>query len=1197
MSVATMMATLKLNITDFASKLDTADNRLNKFREKANKVSDTLKSSGGKMSNWAKQTSEDYKAATSALNKHNLGLKDTARIVQGIIISQVFYTTANAISNATSALWNFNKELDYAKITYSALFGSTDLASKFSTVLQEHTVETIFDYQQLSAVSKKLLAYGIEYKNLMFVMEGMTNLGAMSGDAQAMDRIGLALGQIKTTGYLTATEMRQLANAYVPIYDIVQEAFGLTGEQMQKVGDLKLPAHDVINAIVDYANEKFGAVGDAATMTITGLENRIVDTLKVVGSAMIEPITTAYKSLLVYLTSGLEGLRDAYDSGGLGGVFEFLVPDEGMQTTIRQFIANVRNLLMSLASVLTVVANLFGNFAQVIVTAFNIVAPVVANVVNVLSAMLNAILQTNWAASVLRVALVAAAGAFVVLRVQAAAALVITAVTKAVTVLSGALVTLASIISKHPIISLLFALGVSLVGVSVASGKANKAISGVADTLSGIGGVSSKDVLQPVKTGLKDSANAADEFNKRLEEGTGAAKDLTDAIGGTGKAAKKAKDAVGLLSFDEVFKLPEQANASGGAGGGGVGTGLVSALEGLGDVFGGLSDSLIPDIPDFSEYLSAFTDGLFGGLDESIVEKLKSMGIGGLIGGTLGAIIGGIIGGPAGATLGAKIGAFAGGVVGLIWDALDGAMSNTFGGLGAGILGAIGKALSGAGAAGLGSILKNAFANGGFKGMWAALGGVLKTTGAKAILKGGAIGAAVGLVVDGIAHLLWNWMAESIEGADAETAKVGQTIGSVLGTVIGAIIGGPAGALIGSAIGTFAGGLVGLFWDPIAEYFNPEDNALSAFFVRQAERIAEWASGTWSSLSNWIVDTATGFANWATDTWGGFSKWLSKSTSGFTEWFSNTFSGFSTWLEDTISIFSDWDSINSETLSNWISDTTSKFGSWVSETFSSLKNWFTDTVGKFRAWKSDTILQLAQWAIDAIGAILKWISDTRSAFNSWKTDLIKIVIDWVKGIVEKINTLHTSISTTLAGIAIAIGKWFKDLPMIKWLDDHIMQPIKDFFNLNNFWSKISSLLSKIKEKFSNWWSGLFDKDVKVSGSVTGSGSNASVSLRGHATGGVFNREHIARFAEGNRAEAIIPLENRNAMQPFVDAVSNGLVSSLAPIVANINAGSSSNLPPLYVGTLIADDRGIKQLYDKFEVIRLQESDRRGTTFA
>ena len=93
--------------------------------------------------------------------------------------------------------------------------------------------------------------------------------------------------------------------------------------------------------------------------------------------------------------------------------------------------------------------------------------------------------------------------------------------------------------------------------------------------------------------------------------------------------------------------------------------------------------------------------------------------------------------------------------------------------------------------------------------------------------------------------------------------------------------------------------------------------------------------------------------------------------------------------------------------------------------------------------------------------------------------------------------------------------------------------------------------------------------------------------------GVFNREHWAKFAEGNKAEAIIPLENRSAMQPFVDAVSDGLTASLAPIVSSMHNSNNNSMQPLYVGTLIADERSLKELQRKMQLIQLQEDVRRG----
>lgn len=1296
--VATVWAQFKLDMSDFGSKLAGAAKTMRGF---ANAQQQAMKS-----------TNQGYSSANAMIKSFNRSLSDTVNITRGIIISQAFYAAVGAIQDATSALWDFNKELDYAQVTYSALFGDTQLASNFMSVLQEHAIETIFDYQDLAGISKKLLAYGIEYKNLMFVMEGLTNLGTMSGDPAALDRIALALGQIYTKGKLSAEEMRQLANAYVPITEIITEKFNLSEDDLKRVGDLNLPAEQVINAIVDYANENFGSVGDAAMYTITGLEAKIVDTLKTVGAEMIKPLTTAYKSFLVFIADGLADIREAFAEGGLGGVFEYLVPDENTQKTIRMMLANIKNLFNSIMSLAKALGPTISNVAQVFAAVFNAVVPAITAVINALAIVVNAMTSTSAGAATLRMALVAAAGAFVLMRVQAIGALIVTVVTKAVNALSKSLLVLANVISKHPILSLLAMLGIALLGISVSSDNANSSLSGFFDTLASAGGSSSGDILQDTDQSIQDANDALDDFNNRLEEGKDEAEDLEDGINGVGSAAKRTKN---LLSFDEVFKLNEPGSSGSGSGSGY--DDLFGDIEGIVGGLGSLGDALIPEIPDFSEFIGDYSDSLLGGLSDGLNDKIAAGSWGSIIGGILGGLIGLAFKNP---VLGAKIGMAAGAFVGVLFDEMEYAISNTGTGTFAGIAGAIAKAFG----ASFGDVVKTLVSTGSIDDFFKSIAAIFSATGAKSLLKGGVIGFAVGLFVDGLAHLLWTSMEERFENADAETAKIGQTIGSLIGMAIGAIIGGPAGALIGSAIGTFAGGLVGLFWEPIKEYFDPDNNPLTAFWLDHATRVVEWYSLTFQILGNWVTstieifsgwwtDTTTGFSGWWERTTGGFTTWWSDTKSGFSEWWTDTFSGLSEWWANTVAIFSDWSSINGDTLKDWASDTWDELSGWTSDTWGTLTGWFDDTLssfgdwcsdtfwgfidwhddskGVFKSWREETKEGLWQWTVDTLdemtwwrhdvlGVIEQWAEDTWGAIKGWVTNTLETIGNWVTDIVDgfeqfssdaqdviigfgiafvrmveqDMNTVYTTVRTWFTDLVFGIGAWLNNIfnsirtwftgtttsiktwwnnmfDYTKWSSGWDLvfswfgalkntlstwfagraNDVKNWWNglfnyqnwtsgwdlisqwFTNLFNSISGWFSGLKSNISSWWSGLFSGLPDIS--ISGIGDFISGALKiGHADGGIFNREHVARFAEGNKAEAVIPLENARAMQPFVDAVSNGIVSSLAPIVATIGSSSNSNnLPPMYIGTLVADERGLKQLYNKFELIRVQEDARKG----
>jgi SLT domain-containing protein len=166
--------------------------------------------------------------------------------------------------------------------------------------------------------------------------------------------------------------------------------------------------------------------------------------------------------------------------------------------------------------------------------------------------------------------------------------------------------------------------------------------------------------------------------------------------------------------------------------------------------------------------------------------------------------------------------------------------------------------------------------------------------------------------------------------------------------------------------------------------------------------------------------------------------------------------------------------------------------------------------------------------------------------------------------------MYDSVKSGISNIYQAFKNWLSDMwnnvfgKFFDWINSAINK-LKDFFGLN----------SKAQ-----------NTDISY---ATTDGSTGTVTM-GHALGGIFNREHIARIAEGNKAEAIIPLENQTAMKPFADAVANGVAAALLPVISSMN--NREQVQPIYVGTLIADDRGLKELERRLQIIRLSENSRR-----
>lgn len=302
-------------------------------------------------------------------------------------------------------------------------------------------------------------------------------------------------------------------------------------------------------------------------------------------------------------------------------------------------------------------------------------------------------------------------------------------------------------------------------------------------------------------------------------------------------------------------------------------------------------------------------------------------------------------------------------------------------------------------------------------------------------------------------------------------------------------------------------------------------------------------------------------------------------------WFVDVGGKVSGWLNDGVVAIQTFTTNTATAIGDWVSERNVDFNNFKTQASTHISTWATNTKANITNWATNTKNSISNWSTNTKTSISTWAINTKTSINTWATNIKKDISNWSTNTKQTISNWVTNTSSN-------ISKWwgsvkvqfdnFKNISFTDWCNT-TFQSISNW--CTNVWEtikdKIGNAINKVKE-----FLGLSNNNPNVN-------VNTNLNGPGHATGGVFNREHWARFAEGNKAEAIIPLENNSAMQPFVDAVSNGLTASLAPMLAtmNSNGGNGNNLQPLYVGTLIADERSLKELERKMEIIRLKENKR------
>jgi tape measure domain-containing protein len=1150
---ANLTANLNLNIQNFASNMRRASSIANQFSANLKgQINDGL---------------------VEPAKKSKFEFKDAARIVQGIMISKVFYSGLHAIRNATDAVWQFSQELEYAKTAYSNLFGDTALADEFINVLKDFAATTPFSFTESEAAAKRLLAYGIQYKNVMYVMQGVLAASSVQGNPQVIESASRALGQIYTKGRLMNEEMRQLAEAGIPAYEILQEKLGLTQKQLQNLGKEGIPASKAVNALVDGMNERFGGVVAASSKTLKGITSNIKDNATMLISGAFEPLITYIKSGLNELGEFLLKMREIFELKGLGGVFEAIFPPE-LHSTIRMFVANLMALHQASLRLVASLSGLLKPVLEALLRVYNAFVPILTTILNVLSVMVSWTTQNATAMKILTAALAAAAAMWVVFKVKALATVVVASVIRLISKALAGLSAMLTFVAAHPFWSLLIALTGLVVGLSGGFGKLSDAISSMFKKITAINGIDPDKVLLPSQ---KERANDLNKFNEALDDTKDSMDELADS---TGKATKAAK---GLLSFDEVFKLnqPDEGTSKG------IDTDTDFEMP---DLSGLDASSFIPGVPSFEGFANNFVTDMINALKE----KFIGAGIGAIIGG----ILGGILGGP----LGAKIGAIAGAIAGWFWNDLANALGLTdigkvavpiATGLGAVIGALIGGPFGAVIGAGIGALvgwLIDSIARGFENGDWSQVGypvGIGVGAGIGFIV-GGPAGAAIGAAIGALVGWISDIIVTGVTTGDWDFSKLGLGLGTGIGAAIGMVAGGPVGAAIGAAVGALISWLVGLIAD-------------------NWDSITQWFSDVWTGLTTWFQDILNTITDKVQEAWTVVSTWFQNIWDTISEKLSGAWQAVSTWFQNIWSTISEKLSGAWQATTQFFSDILTTITSKVKEAWTVVSTWFQNIWSTISEKLSGAWQAVTKFFSDILTTITGKVKEAWTAVSTWFQNIWNTISEKLSGawqaVTDFFGKIYTSIKTKVSDSYTVVKDFFGNMyTSIKTAIGDMYTSVKD--GIGNIYKAfkdwISNLWSNVFGKFFDWINTGIDKlkeffglDSKAKNTDTSYAySRSSGPKIGHATGGIFNREHIARFAEGNKAEAVIPLENAGAMQPFVDAVANGITASLMPIVANISGGQNQ-LQPLYVGTLIADERSLKELNRKMQVIQLQENKRRG----
>lgn len=160
-------------------------------------------------------------AAVARRRKAEEGLNHTYRAQSNYLSRLVQRMVAYAsIAQAFSLIRNIRDvtaEFELQRVALGSIIGDLNEANAMFEQIKAAAVKSPFQIKELVTYTKQLAAYKIESDELFETTQRLADISA--GLGVGMERLVLAYGQIRATGYLRASEVRQLTEAGIPIVE------------------------------------------------------------------------------------------------------------------------------------------------------------------------------------------------------------------------------------------------------------------------------------------------------------------------------------------------------------------------------------------------------------------------------------------------------------------------------------------------------------------------------------------------------------------------------------------------------------------------------------------------------------------------------------------------------------------------------------------------------------------------------------------------------------------------------------------------------------------------------------------------------------------------------------------------------------------------------------------------------------------
>ena len=146
-----------------------------------------------------------------------------------LIKRMAVYASFNMFGNFLTQIREVTAQFELQRISLGAILQDQAKANKLFADIKAFALDSPVSILDLTKYTKQLAAYKIGYEELFDTTKRLTDISV--GLGVSMDRVVLAFGQTRATGYLRASEVRQFTEMGVPIVEeLAQKLTAMNGQ-------------------------------------------------------------------------------------------------------------------------------------------------------------------------------------------------------------------------------------------------------------------------------------------------------------------------------------------------------------------------------------------------------------------------------------------------------------------------------------------------------------------------------------------------------------------------------------------------------------------------------------------------------------------------------------------------------------------------------------------------------------------------------------------------------------------------------------------------------------------------------------------------------------------------------------------------------------------------------------------------------